>query len=41
MSLIKDSLLNFWVDRNYKAFSKLDHILVIRLETCILGISLC
>jgi hypothetical protein len=41
MSLIKDGLLNFWIDRNHKAFSKPDHILVILLETCILGISLC
>jgi hypothetical protein len=41
MSLIKDGLLNFWIDQNHKAFSKLDHILVILLETCILGISLC
>jgi hypothetical protein len=40
MSLIKDRLLNFWIDRNHKALSKLDHILVILLETCILGISL-
>jgi hypothetical protein len=41
MSLIKDCLLNFWIDRNHKVFSKPDHILVILLETCILGISLC
>jgi hypothetical protein len=40
MSLIKDGLLNFWIDRYYKAFSKPDHIIVILLETCILGISL-
>jgi hypothetical protein len=41
MSLIKDDLLNFWIDRNHKAFSKPDHILVILLETSILGVSLC
>jgi hypothetical protein len=41
MSLIKDCLPNFWIDRNHKAFSKLDHILVILLETCILRISHC
>jgi hypothetical protein len=41
MSLIKDGLLNFWIDRNHKAFSKPNHILVILLEACILGISLC
>jgi hypothetical protein len=41
VSLIKDDLLNFWIDRNHKAFSKPDHILVILLETSILGISLC
>jgi hypothetical protein len=40
MSLIKDDLLIFWVYRNYKVFSKPDHILVILLETSILGISL-
>jgi hypothetical protein len=40
MSLIKDGLLNFWIDRNHKAFSKPDHILVILRETSILGISL-
>jgi hypothetical protein len=31
MSLIKDGLLNFWIDRNHKAFCKADHILVILL----------
>jgi hypothetical protein len=41
MSLIKDDLLNFRIDRNHKAFSKPDHILVILLEASILGISLC
>jgi hypothetical protein len=41
MSLIKDGLLNFWIERNHKAFPKPDHILVILLETCILGISFC
>jgi hypothetical protein len=41
MSLIKDDLLNLWIDRNHKAFSKPDHILVIFLETSILGIPLC
>jgi hypothetical protein len=41
MSLIKDCLLNFWIDRNHEAFSKPDHILVIPLETRILRISLC
>jgi hypothetical protein len=41
MSLIKDGLLNFWIDRNYKAFSKPDHILVILLKTSILGSFLC
>jgi hypothetical protein len=41
MSLIEDDLLNFWIDKNHKAFSKLDHILVILLETSILEISLC
>jgi hypothetical protein len=41
MSLIQDYLLNLWIDRNHKAFSKPDHILVILLETGILGISLC
>jgi hypothetical protein len=41
MSLIKDCLLNLWIDRNHKAFSKPDHILVILLEIGILGISLC
>jgi hypothetical protein len=41
MSLIKDCLLNLWIDRNHKAFSKQDHILVIPLETCILRIFLC
>jgi hypothetical protein len=41
MSLIKDGLLNFWIDGNHKAFSKPDHILVILLETCTIEISLC
>jgi hypothetical protein len=41
MSLIKDGLLNFLIDMNHKAFSKPDHILVILLETSILGGSLC
>jgi hypothetical protein len=41
MSLIKDGLLNFWIDRNHKAFSKLDHVSMILLETSTLGISLC
>jgi hypothetical protein len=41
MSLIQDCLPNFWVNGNHKASSKLDHILVILLETCILRISLC
>jgi hypothetical protein len=41
MSLIEDDLLNFRIDMNHKAFSKPDHILVILLETSILGISLC
>jgi hypothetical protein len=41
MSLIKDCLPNFWIDKNHKAFSKPDHILVILLETCILRISFC
>jgi hypothetical protein len=41
MILIKDGLLNFRIDRNHKASSKPDHILVILLETCVLGISLC
>jgi hypothetical protein len=41
VSLIKDGLLNFWIDRNHKEFSKPDHVLVILLETGILGIFLC
>jgi hypothetical protein len=41
VSLIKDGPFNFRIDRNHKAFSKLDYILVILLETSILGISLC
>jgi hypothetical protein len=41
VSLIKDDLLNFRIDRNHKVFSKPDHILVILLEASILGISLC
>jgi hypothetical protein len=41
VSLIKDCLPNFWIDRNHKAFPKPDHILVIPLETRILRISLC
>jgi hypothetical protein len=40
MTLIKDDLLNFRIDRNHKAFSKPDHALVILLETSILGVSL-
>jgi hypothetical protein len=40
MSLIKDCLPNLWINRNHKAFSKPDHILVILLEIGILGISL-
>jgi hypothetical protein len=27
VSLIKDGLLNFWIDRNHKEFSKPDHVL--------------
>jgi hypothetical protein len=38
---IEDDFLNFKINRNHKAFSKPDHILVILLETSILGISLC
>jgi hypothetical protein len=41
MSLIEDDLLNFRINRNHKAFSKLDHVLVTLLETSILSISLC
>jgi hypothetical protein len=41
MSLIKDCLPNLWINKNHKAFPKPDHILVILLETGILGISLC
>jgi hypothetical protein len=41
MSLIKDDLLNFQIDKNHKAFPKLDHTLVIFSETSILGVSLC
>jgi hypothetical protein len=41
LSLIEDDFLNFWIDRIHNAFSKPDHILVILLETSILGISLC
>jgi hypothetical protein len=41
MSLIEDDLLNFRINGDHKAFSKPDHILVIFLETSILGISLC
>jgi hypothetical protein len=41
VSLIKDDLLNCRIDKNHKAFSKPDHILVILLETSILGIYLC
>jgi hypothetical protein len=41
MSLIKDDLLSFLIDRNHKAFPKPDHILVVFLETSILGVSLC
>jgi hypothetical protein len=41
MSLIKDDVLNFRIDRNHTAFSKLDHILVILLERSILEFSPC
>jgi hypothetical protein len=41
VSLIEDYLLNFWVNRNHKAFPKPDHLLVIFLETSILGVFLC
>jgi hypothetical protein len=41
MSLIKDCLPNLWINRNHKAFSKPDDILVILLEIGILRISLC
>jgi hypothetical protein len=41
VSLIEDDLLNFRINWNHKALSKPDHILVIFLETSILGISLC
>jgi hypothetical protein len=41
VTLIEDDLLNFRIDRNHKAFSKPDYILVILLETSVLGISLC
>jgi hypothetical protein len=41
VSLIEDDLLNFRINRNHKAFSKPDYILVILLETSVLGISLC
>jgi hypothetical protein len=41
VSLIEDDLLNFRINRNHQAFSKLDYILVILLETSVLGISLC
>jgi hypothetical protein len=37
MSLIKDCLLNFWIDRNHEAFSKPDHILVILWKHVYLG----
>jgi hypothetical protein len=40
MSLIKDCLLNLWIGRNHKAFSKPDHTLVILLETCTLDFPL-
>jgi hypothetical protein len=40
VSLIKDDLLYFWIDRNHKAFAKPDHILVVLLEISILRISL-
>jgi hypothetical protein len=41
LSLIEDDLFNFRIDKNHKAFSKPDHVLVILLETSILRISLC
>jgi hypothetical protein len=41
VSLIEDDLLNFRINWSHKAFSKPDHILVIFVETSILGISLC
>jgi hypothetical protein len=41
VSLIEDDLLNFHINRDHKAFSKPDHILVIFLETSMLGVSLC
>jgi hypothetical protein len=41
MSLIKDRLSNFWVNRNHKTFSKPYHIIWILLETGIFGVSLC
>jgi hypothetical protein len=40
MGLIKDCLSDFWINRNHKALSKPDHILVILLEIGILRISL-
>jgi hypothetical protein len=39
VSLIKDDLLNCRIDRNHKAFSKPDHIVVIFRETSVPGIS--
>jgi hypothetical protein len=41
VSLIEDDILNFQINGNHKAFSKPDYVLVILLETSILGISLC
>jgi hypothetical protein len=41
VGLIEDDLLNFRINRDHKVFSKPDHILVILLETSILGVSLC
>jgi hypothetical protein len=41
VTLIEDHLLNFRIDRNHKALSKPDYILVILLETSVLAISLC
>jgi hypothetical protein len=41
VSLIWDGLLNFRINGDHKMLPKPDHILVIFLETSILGISLC
>jgi hypothetical protein len=41
VSLIEDDLLNLRINGDHKEFSKLDHILVIFLETGILGVFLC